>query len=297
LVNKQFVYLQQGLQPDLLRQVLTSCTGLTQLTLITQKLNDQGLGVLLTHGTSITDLTLGRSSLTTSKADWACNWRKLVLHNPTLQELAYLPLKSVQQLQDLRHGGPAPFVELDLPSDTPAAQLPDLLRQATTNLASCPAWAKAPPTELRLYGGDFTSAQRVQLLQALAPVAGRHVSRLVLWIDTELGAAEAEAIAGSFAGGLTYLSLISSTLLDSFWRPLAERFPSLQELYLDFLIQANAMSVATYLVMFSCCASHVLDVSINCFREEEAARLQSCVDAWGRENIHLHVTPPPWEAL
>jgi hypothetical protein len=69
LVNKQFVYLQQGLQPDLLRQVLTSSMGLTQLELHLLTLDDQGLGVLLTHGTSITDLTMCDTSLTTSKAD------------------------------------------------------------------------------------------------------------------------------------------------------------------------------------------------------------------------------------
>jgi hypothetical protein len=45
------------LQPDLLQRVLTSCTGLTQLQLTGVWIDDQGLEVLLTHGTSITDLT------------------------------------------------------------------------------------------------------------------------------------------------------------------------------------------------------------------------------------------------
>jgi hypothetical protein len=279
----------QVLQPGLLQKVLTSCTGLTQLTLDTQTLDDQGLEVLLTHGTSITDLTLGETSLTTSKADRACSWQKLELHNGHLQEYAYLPLRGVQQHQVTFCGVPHSLGSYYI--KRPNAQLPDLLRQATTNLASCPAWAKAPPSELLLHGDapDLTSAQQVQLLQALAPVAGRHVTKLKLDALLQLGGAEAEALAGSFAGSLTSLHLDSVTLLDDFWRPLAQHFHNLQELCLLSYAKADAMSVATYLVKFSCCPSHWLNASIECFQEKDAVHLQTCVDAWGLENIQLDV--------
>jgi hypothetical protein len=247
LVNEQLP--GQVLQPEVLCQVLTSCTGLTQLTLPDIWIDDQGLEVLLTRGTSITNLTLGETILTTSKADWGCSWRKLKVHGE-LQEFAYLPLKSVQQLH--------PYLgNLYLPPNTPVAQLPDLLHQATTNLASCPAWVKAPPSELTLSGGAqyLTSDQRLQLLQALAPVAGRHVSKPMLDVNMQLGGAEVEALASSLAESLTILHLNSATLLDSFWRPLAQRFTHLQELRLDSGIKADAMSVATYLVMFSSSAA------------------------------------------
>jgi hypothetical protein len=285
-------YPERKLQPDLLRQVLTSCTRLTQLDLHNLVVDDQGLEVLLTHGTSITDLTLGKSRLTASKADRACSWRRLVLGYGTLQEYAYLPLKSVQLLQEVRRR-PAPVVELDLPFDVPAAQPPDLLHQATTNLASCPAWAKAPPSQLTLsgYPQGLTSAQRVQLLDALAPVAGRHVRELRLGVRVQLGGAEVEALAASFAGSLKSLHLDSATLLDSFWTPLAQRFPNLQQLCLGRDIKAGVTSLAMYLATFSCSASHVLDVSIECFGEEEAEQLQSSADAWSLENIRLHVEP------
>jgi hypothetical protein len=239
----------QLLQPDLLQQVLTSCTGLTQLTLDNLAINDQGLEVLLTHGTSITDLTLGNTSLTTSKATWACSWRRLVLHNRTLKELAYLPLKSVQQLRVIRHGLKVSLGQVDLwlnlPSDTPAAQLPDLLHQATCNLASCPAWAQAPPSKLVLWGHTqgLTDTQGVQLLQALAPVAGSHVSKLKLCCKMQLGQDEAEAIASSFVGSLTSLHLDSATLHDSFWEPLAQHFHNLQELCLGHGLMADVSSV------------------------------------------------------
>jgi hypothetical protein len=201
LMNTYFQ--EKQLQPYLLRQVLTSCTGLKQLLLGSVCIDDQGLEELLTHGTSITELTLGSTILTTSKADRPCSWRKLSIYG-TLQEFAYLLFSSVQQLV-VRTGGPAPVVEMFLPSDTPPAQLLHLLHQATTNLASCPAWAKAPPHELVLCGTaqDLTSAQRLQLLQALAPVAGGHVNTLRLTARMQLGQAEVEAIAGSFAGSLT----------------------------------------------------------------------------------------------
>jgi hypothetical protein len=92
------------MQPHLLCKVLTSCTGLTQLALTCGRVDDQGLGVLLTHGTSITDVRLGWTSLTTSKTDWACSWRKLSFEG-TLQEFANLPLKSVQQLKVISYCG------------------------------------------------------------------------------------------------------------------------------------------------------------------------------------------------
>jgi hypothetical protein len=291
LVNRELPL--RRLQPNLLRQVLTSCTALTQLTLTCRRVDDQGLGVLLTHGTSITDLTLGTASLKTSKADRACSWRKLVLHRGTLQEYAYLPLKSVQQLQRVEDGDQATLGKFALPHDTPAAQLPDLLHQATTNLASCPAWTSAPPSELQLVGSpqDLTSAQRVQLLQALAPVAGRHVSKLVLHVKMELGPAEVEAIASNFAGSLTSLHLDLVTLHDSFWRPLTQHFHSLQELWLGNNIKANVISVVKCLRTWR--PSQMLTASITCFKEVDAARLRSFVDTRRLENIHLNVEALP----
>jgi hypothetical protein len=134
---------------------------------------------------------------------------------------------------------------------------------------------------------DLTSAQGLQLLQALAPVAGRHVSKLRLSVRMQLGRAEVEALACSFAGSLTSLRLNSATLHDSFWRPLAQRFPNLQDLWLGDHITGDVTSVAMYLAMFSGCASQGLHVSIGCFNEEDAWHLQSRVAAWGLDNIHL----------
>jgi hypothetical protein len=289
------------LKPRWLQQMLTSCTGLTQLTIMSGTLNDEGLCELLTHGTSITDLTLGETELTSSKADWACSWRSLTLLGE-LHEFAYLPLKSVRKVQvQVEHGGPdsgrKPSLTLSLPHHIPAAQLPDLLHQATRNLASCPAWVKTPAPELELGGSadtqGLTSAQRVQLLQALAPVAGKHVKKLRLCVSMQLGQAEVEAVAGSFPSSLTHVYVGRATLPDSFWRPLAQHFPNLQELCLGSGLKADPMSVAMYLTMCSCCAPQGMHAVIECFNEKDATHLQSCVDAWGLQNIHLDVKAVP----
>jgi hypothetical protein len=286
---------EQVLQPDLLQRVLTSCTGLTQLTL-TLGVDDQGLGVLLTHGTSITDLMLGNTSLTTSKADWACSWRKLTLCDGVLKEFAYLPLRTVQELQvrPLRlwaHETLEPLVGLSLPKGIPTAQLPDLLHQATTNLASCPAWAEALPSELRLSGAAeyLDSAQGLQLLQALAPVAGRHVSKLFLDLKMDLGQAEVEALADALAGSLTHLHLNSATLHATFWRSLAQHFPNLQELYLDSNLRAAAMDLAVYLAMLSSKGQPTPDIKVEVFmfREKDERHLKACVAAWGLQDINM----------
>jgi hypothetical protein len=282
---------EQVLHPDLVQRMLTSCTGVTQLTLSSQCLDDQGLGVLLTHGTSITDLTLGDTYLTTSKADWACSWRNLSIYG-VLWEYAYLPLKSVQQLKVTS----ASLGQLELPSDTVhPAQLPNILHKATRNLASCPAWVRSPPSELALVAAASTlnSAERVQLLQALAPVAGGHVSKLKLCCKMQLGQDEAEALAGSIADSLIPLHLDWATVHDSFWKPLAQRFPNLQELCLDSGLKADVISVATYLAMFSAGASQQLRARIECFNAEDALYLYECVDEWGLENIDLDVAAAP----
>jgi hypothetical protein len=277
---------QRVLQPDLLQKVLTSCTGLTQLVLTCGRVDDQGLRVLLTHGTSITELTLGSTILTTSKADWPCSWRKLSIYG-TLQEFAYLPFSSVQQLV-VRTGYQPPAVEVTLPHDTPAAQLPDLMHQASHNFASCPAWFTAPPPELLLCGDpqDLTSAQRVQMLQALAPVAGRHVSKLVLHVKVQLGGAEVEALANHLAGSLTSLHLDRATLHDSFWKPLAQHFPHLQELCLGSSLTANVASVAMYLGASSFSRLPGRHARIGCFSGPDAVHLRDCVTAWGLEVTH-----------
>jgi hypothetical protein len=84
------------IQTTSLQQVLTSCRELTHLALENGSIDDQGLDVLLQHGTNITHLTLGDSNLTVSKSDRQAPWQELQLPRFTLAQLAYLPVKSVK---------------------------------------------------------------------------------------------------------------------------------------------------------------------------------------------------------
>jgi hypothetical protein len=209
-------------------------------------IDDQGLYMLLTQGTSITDLTLGYTCFTTSMAGWPSSWRKLTLSGATLQEFAYLPLHSVQCLQ-------GPLGKLCIPTDIPAAQLPGLLLQATSNLASSPAWVKAPPPQLELCGRSIqvlSSTQCQELLKGLAPVAGSHVHTLKLDLNMQLGGAAVEALADSLWPSVTSLHLggAGGKLLGRAWEPLAQHFPNLRRLCLKD-IKADVSDLELYLTM------------------------------------------------
>jgi hypothetical protein len=112
--------------------------------------NDQaGLDVLLAHGTNITSLVVRQIDAQVNRSDAQCRWSRLFLGDyPTLLAIANLPLKTVQQLQlqlHLNHLMGQFGLVLQLPVGTcPQDQLPAVLRQAASNLASCPAWQQPP---------------------------------------------------------------------------------------------------------------------------------------------------------
>jgi hypothetical protein len=84
-----------------LKSLLTSCANIRVLDLSSIAITDQHLDILLRHGTNITDLTLGDLKPTVSRAGSTCRWQRLWLTWPPdiLDGLAYLPLKSVQELK------------------------------------------------------------------------------------------------------------------------------------------------------------------------------------------------------
>jgi hypothetical protein len=239
--------------------LLSACTNLTQLNISGVLVDGQALDLLLTQCTSIISLTLGRTTIDSSRADKQCSWRMLHLRGPweaKLLQLAYLPLRSVQELSD--HWGNDNILSgrLELPPvRVPAAQLPSLLRQAATNLATCPAWIRAAPSQLSLEGGQELSAdQRVQLFQALGPLAAPHVKGLTIQLmeQLKLGSAEVQAIANSIGGGLQALTLRRCTLLGTFWEALAHHFPQLSSITLSNNVRAGVNDIAKYLAVCPC---------------------------------------------
>jgi hypothetical protein len=237
-----------------LEQLFRACPSITHFSSQHGSIDQAGLDVLLAHGTNITSLVVRQIDAQVNRSDAQCRWSRLFLGNyPTLLAIANLPLRTVQQLQ-LRSGilTMQLGLKLQLPVGTiPMSQLSALLRQAASNLASCPAWQQPPSQQdnmqqrqfspLGLFAdGDpaapsFSGAQRIQLLNALAPLRGPRVTCVALALhasDAAFGQTEVMALQSSLGSGLTSLYLRSCTLDSSFWSALSQALPQLHELWL-----------------------------------------------------------------
>jgi hypothetical protein len=232
----------------MLQCLLNSCAHLTQLDIFQYTLDDQKLGVLLQHGTNITDLTLGDLNLTRSRADSACRWQRLELVQAdcVIDGLAHLPLKSVQELtstydSETLHLRLMHWEHLDL-----------LLPQAASNLAACPAWKKQPATRILLftphqYARAMPDIEAAPLLSALSPLAGPQMQHLGISINAEFGRQEVQVLARSLGSGLRSLSLCRGVIKPSFWPALCEHLPHLKELGLMHKVEVNSMGITAYL--------------------------------------------------
>jgi broad specificity phosphatase PhoE len=228
------------------QHLLEACPSLSELHLGWMTLAPDAVVVLLTHGTTITTLTAHVFETTASLADKPCSWKCLQLQGdyPTVLHLANLPLKGLSSLQWATQWATG-LATLELPLATvPAEDLPHLLQRAATNLAACPAWKAQPRGYISLEGDpsdyntaniiDFSPQQRIQLVQALAPLGGPHVRTFVGSIrgaEFEWGRAEVEALARSLGSKeVTTLELSHCTLATDFWAALDEFLPSLNTL-------------------------------------------------------------------
>jgi hypothetical protein len=270
-------------------------TSLAKLDISYLQVDGQALDILLAQCTSITDLTLGPTTLDSSRADGQCSWRRLSLlgsFDSTLFQLAYLPLKSVQRLEE-RWGALSGTLFLPPSAAVPAAQLPNLLHQAATNLATCPAWISALPSNLRLEGPHqgLSAHQRVQLLKSLAPLGGPHVTEMdiFLWDELHLGYDEVQALAGRIGGSLTTLRLRSCTLPGTFWKALTLHLPQLLYLGLFWGVTTSANDIAVYLTMRSCSPTqHMrLEVSRGVLDAESRLQLKEHVSSCQLQGITL----------
>jgi hypothetical protein len=268
------------------RTLLSTCTSLTQLHIAGFHIDGQALDLLLTHCTSITDLTLGRITLDSSRADRQCSWRKLTLRgsfDTTLLQLTYLPLRAVQELWD-------PFVNtgtlcLPPPDVVPTTQLPSLLRQAATNLATCPAWIRTPPSQIRLSWGkghELGAEQRVQLFKALVPLGVGHVTEMVISLEEqlELGCMEVQALVSSIGDSLQTLRLANCTLLGTFWKALAQHLPHLSYLDLYSNVATSVIDITVYLTLQSSSSTQPMRLEVD----------QGVLDAQSRLQLEQHIS-------
>jgi hypothetical protein len=238
-----------SLSAEMLQCLLNSCTNLTQLDLSSQDVDDQGLDVLLQHGTTITDLKLGNLQITLSRADSRCRWQRLCLVGTSgvLAGLAYLPLNSVQELKtgDSAEALYLPFIL--------SPQLTPLLQQAVSNLKTCPAWQRQPATRVLLLTDlpsrnvDISDSQVAQLFSALSPLGGPHLQHLGISLLTEFGQQEVQVLSRSLGSSLRSLSLRRGVIKRSFWPALSQHLPHLKELGLMHKVQVSITDITAYL--------------------------------------------------
>jgi hypothetical protein len=237
-----------------LEQLFRACPSITEFDSWHGNIDQAGLDALLTHGTNITSLVVRQIEAQVNRSGTQCRWSSLELTRyPTLLTIAYLPLRTVHQLK-LRSSNLVMQLGLvlQLPAGTvPINQLPALLRQAASNLASCPAWQQPPSQQTGVQrrqfsplclcpgagpaGRSFSGVERIQLLDALAPLRSPRVAHVMLALDAldaAFGQAEVKALEHSLGSSLTSLYLGLCTLDSSFWSALAQALPQLKELWL-----------------------------------------------------------------
>jgi hypothetical protein len=275
-----------------LQHLLITCSTLTQLTLH-RSIDQDGLDALLTHGTRITHFTLNSCSLTASRAHVPCTWKVLRLTEPSLQQLAYLPLRSVQELRT-GWGSPDDTLVLRLNSATTAAQLPSLSSQAASNLAACPACTKQPRSfiGLQLTGSPstLTAQQHVQLFEALAPLRILQLARLTIYSRAlELGSPEVDALVHSLGDGVRGLEFMGCLLLSCVWGALAQRLPHLQELTLHGGVQTTVADLSSFLGLRSQAQPNSLTINMHWGVLDDAgfAELQAHIAALQLQNVRL----------
>jgi hypothetical protein len=290
-------------------QLLEACPSLTHLGLDYTRVEQDSLDAILTYGTNITSLNASRIEPDCSIAGREVSWRKLVLTDCyclTTQHLANLPLQSVTSLQ-LGEDPDATLARLELPTrSVPAADLPGLLLEATTNLAKCPAWRSEPQPWVLLYGDpsddvddppattSFNPEQLLQLIQALAPLGGPHVAAFQLSIEglsLQLGRAEVAALAQSLGKGLRKLELSHCNLTAGFWAALDDALPSLQYLTLREQVNCSAANVGIYCGKRSSANRLVLRMSPGVYQLCQGDELHQGLNAQGLGHITVRKLP------
>jgi hypothetical protein len=216
-------------------QLLSTCSSITTLDLPHSILNQAGLDELLTHGTRITCLNLATINITQDRSGAECQLRQLGLlqriNLSDVRQLAWLPLKSVERFSWL--GDSEPRLILCLDDSVPFHELPGLLRQAASKLASSPAWRIRAAHSIVLCGSphheegnpdaigyNTNPLVREQLLAALEPLGAPAVRAFELDMrgcSFQLGRAELQALQHSLGQDLESLSCANCELQPDIW--------------------------------------------------------------------------------
>jgi hypothetical protein len=295
------------LEPPHLQRLLTACPSITHLHLRIALIKQQGLDALLSHGTNISSLAVWGFNLTESRVSAACQWKQLSLSpysSPTSIELyAYLPLRTVQEFSlsygfsfSISNSSTSVASHLQLPMDrVPKHELPQLLLQATTNLAACPAWQAAKPSSLMLCtwpgtpgSGLFSQQERADLLRALAPLAGPHLTGLQFHVhDFTMEHAEVLMLERVLGTGLTNLELGVCDVKSSFWAALNGALPSLGHLTLTWGVTYQPSDIVALCSRRPASQPLTVEVDEGMLGPDERAYLQASLVAQGAAHVRI----------
>jgi hypothetical protein len=135
---------------------------------------------------------------------------------------------------------------------------------------------------------EFSPQQRIQLLEALAPLGGTHVSSFAGCIkdaEFEWGRAEVEAMARSLGGKeITRLELSHCTLATDFWAALDEFLPSLKTLRLQKDVKCPALDLAIFCTKRGQCP-FTLELAQPIYIEVGGAQLAGSLRAQGVPHV------------
>jgi hypothetical protein len=201
-------------------------------------------------------------------------------------------------------GSPDSPPRLKLPvGEVPDAQLPAILRQAATNLASCPAWQagfrggvslQGEPGSARRPRLTFDGQQRVQLVAALAPLGGPAVKQVEVSINGATlcwGRAEVQALARSLGGQVSRLQLGHCTLISDFWVALDECFAALTSLRLQQNVTCPAPDVAFFCSTRAADRPLALEFGGGVYNAVHGQQVQDSLAARGMAHVSLVRVP------
>jgi hypothetical protein len=274
------------------------------------EIDQEGFDVLLAHATQLTYLSCDWLELAQDRSASACTWREVVIAQAhhSLDTLAHLPLHSLTRLcfnGDWSEGR-TQEKDLELPSACPKLKCStfepeefhstvQLLRQALSNLARCPAWQSSGPAVhlcILMDADGFPSDSCAQLFPALATLASKQVQLDVDIWGAHLRASDIQLLGSILGPNLTHLTVENLLLSQDLWPAVWAHLPGLQQLELRGEDEAEAPS-AESLAAFCSHATRPLQLALSrglyTRTTVSAERLQAECRVWGVPQVTVSV--------
>jgi hypothetical protein len=299
-----------ALDPQLLSQLLTTCSLLQDLTL-GGRLDQQGLDAVLTLGTHLTSLRTNRVLTAHSTARSMCTLKALQwFSSNNIQEYIRLPLAAVEQLEvvhDIETSDLDPCLSSSrlpesynswwlplMAEDVGEQALPSIVHKAALSLASCPAWQAAQPKPaLAVYtaedaAAEYGDATRGKLLAALQPLAVGVTHIILSMQHFQLGQPEVAALGQICGSTLTHLTVVFGDVDSSFWPAIWAHLPALTTLSIAGRVILWDVAAAD-ITAFCSYAPRPLTLELHHVLHDQlqGSKLQEVCRLWGKQQVTL----------